>query len=368
MPLVLHFKTHYLNPTETFVDRLVRNHERFRARVVTQRKGHYTEGIAIDEAPQTGLWGAVNRGVTLLDLTPPHLMRMLLRHRPQVVNGHIGRDAFRALPGCALLGIPLVANFYGHDASRLPTRPAWRRRFRLLARAASHVVCVSEDLREQLLNLGFSEQRTSVVHVGVDRTHLPLTRRTRAGGRVLAMGRLVEKKGFEFAVEAFAQLKARGLECRLDIYGEGEARAQIEQAIERFRVGDRVRLLGPRDHQRLMQALSDYDLFVGPSVVAVDGDREGIPNTILEAMASGLPVVATQHGGIPELVTHERTGLLVPERDATALAAALERLMTDDALCEKFSAAGHKRAAEQFSVRSWVRGMEAVYDRVLAER
>jgi colanic acid/amylovoran biosynthesis glycosyltransferase len=367
MPVALHFKT-YLNPSETFIDRLVRNAERYRPVVVTQQKRQYTENLEIHEAPLVGTSGFINRLFTKLDLSSPHLVRQLRRYRPQVVNGHFGRDAFRALPACVALGYPLVVSFYGHDVSRLPTRPLWRLRYRLLASLAQQFICVSEDLRQLLLALGFPEERLRVVHVGIDLDRVPWTG-PRGDGRIaprlLAMGRLVEKKGFEDAIAAVARLKALGSAATLDVIGEGEAQASIERAIAREGVADRVRLCGPLGNRELLERIGSYHVLLAPSVVARDGDREGIPNTILEAMAAGLPVVATRHGGIPELIEHERTGLLVPERDPEALAAATQRLLNSEDLAANLQQAATRHVRDHFSAKAWASGMEAVYDRAI---
>jgi colanic acid/amylovoran biosynthesis glycosyltransferase len=159
--------------------------------------------------------------------------------------------------------------------------------------------------------------------------------------RLLTVARLVEKKGVEYAIRAVAALREstdRRVEYR--ILGDGPLRARLEGLVRELGVGDTVKLVGESDQAGVRTAMRRSDVFVAPSVVAEDGDMEGVPVSIMEAMACGLPVVSTLHSGIPELVRDRITGYLVPERDAAALAQALVRLVDEPRLRRKLGMAG----------------------------
>ena len=175
------------------------------------------------------------------------------------------------------------------------------------------------------------------------------------------MGRLVEKKGFADAIDAVARLRGEGRDVRLDILGDGPLRADLER-----RAGEGVRLLGAASSDAVLAALHAADIALAPSVTAADGDQDGPVNTLKEAMATGLPVVATRHGGIPELVEDGVSGLLVPERDPEALARAIARLMDAPGDWPRLGAAGRRKVVALHDHRSILRATLSAYARALA--
>lgn len=168
---------------------------------------------------------------------------------------------------------------------------------------------------------------------------------------ILAVGRLVEKKGFDVLVEACGLLRERGIAFHCSIVGEGMMREALQQRIERLGLAEQVCLAGPRAHAELIRIFREAAFFVAPCVISSDGDRDGLPTVLVEAMALGTPVISTQVVGIPELVRHNDTGLCVAERDPSALADAMARLLQDANL--RSSLAGRARALveEGFDIR-----------------
>lgn len=168
---------------------------------------------------------------------------------------------------------------------------------------------------------------------------------------ILAVGRLVEKKGFDVLVEACGLLRERGIAFHCSIVGEGMMREPLQQRIERLGLAEQVCLAGPRAHAELIRIFREAAFFVAPCVISSDGDRDGLPTVLVEAMALGTPVISTQVVGIPELVRHNDTGLCVAERDPSALADAMARLLQDANL--RSSLAGRARALveEDFDIR-----------------
>jgi glycosyltransferase involved in cell wall biosynthesis len=168
---------------------------------------------------------------------------------------------------------------------------------------------------------------------------------------VLAVGRLVEKKGFDDLIRACAVLKGRGVAFRCAIVGSGGERDGLASMIEELDLTDRVELAGPMPRERLIELLPRASAFAAPCVVAADGNRDGLPTVLVEAMALGVPVVASDVTGIPELVRHGETGLIVPQRDPTALALAIQTLVTDDAFAARLATAGRRLVEEKFDLR-----------------
>jgi glycosyltransferase involved in cell wall biosynthesis len=183
--------------------------------------------------------------------------------------------------------------------------------------------------------------------------------------RIVSVGRHVHKKGFDVLVAACARLAARGVAIEARIIGErGDQTSVVSSAIERFGLQDRVALLDPMSQADLLNALRGATVFCLPCRVSDDGDRDGIPNVIVEAMAAGLPVVTTAISGIPELVEHEATGLLVEPDDAEQTAEALLRIHRDPALARALAARARATVAERFDGDRLIGELCALFRRV----
>jgi glycosyltransferase involved in cell wall biosynthesis len=189
-----------------------------------------------------------------------------------------------------------------------------------------------------------------VVYHGVDteRFKPPLQRPVGNKVHVVSVGRLVSKKGYEYLVDAVRLLNERDMRLRLDVYGGGPLRDALQARTHEYGLDDVVHLHGACSQDELVDAYKDAHAFVLAPVVMEDGDRDGIPNVLLEAMASGLPVVSSAISGIPELVSHGDNGLLVPPRDSQALALALESLIESPQMRDRLGSAARATIEERF--------------------
>jgi glycosyltransferase involved in cell wall biosynthesis len=267
-----------------------------------------------------------------------------------------------------LCGIPFSFTAHARDLYWSGYRHHQSHRLKRRVRLASFVVAISERNRRFFGTLGFHIPRRRVVRLynGLDLeewTHLRPAGRPAVHGAtitaapiVLAVGRLVEKKGFHDLIEAAARLCEAGVAFRCRIAGEGPERARLEESIRRLGLEERVTLLGPVAHDRLLaEHYLEAHVLVQPCVVASDGDQDGIPMVILEAMAVGLPVVATPVSGIGEAVVHGKTGLLVPPGEPWALADALARVLRDDSLAASLAGEARGLVERRFDLRRNVR-------------
>jgi glycosyltransferase involved in cell wall biosynthesis len=174
---------------------------------------------------------------------------------------------------------------------------------------------------------------------------------------IISVGRLIEKKGFRYLVEACRLLKEGGRSFRCQIIGEGPLEADLRAQIEEMNLQDQVDLLGPKSQREIINALAAATLFVLPSVMDAQGGMDNLPSVIMEAMASGLAVVSTHIGGIPEMVVENTTGFLVASKDAAALANAIDKLIADLSLARRFGENGYKRARELFAIEKSARAL-----------
>jgi colanic acid/amylovoran biosynthesis glycosyltransferase len=290
------------------------------------------------------------------------------RGRYDVVHAHYGPigDAYRFAR--RLWAAPYVVQFHGYDVCRWPRENGDRAYERLFA-AADAVAVNSRYAADRLARIGCPRDKLRVLAYGVDTTAWsPAPRAQRPGGalRLLTVARLVEKKGLEYSIRAVARLAAARPGVAYDIVGEGPLREPLERLIADLGLGDTVRLHGARDADQVRRLMGRADVFVLSSVVAADGDEEGTPVSLLEAQAAGLPVVATRHAGIPEIVRDGQTALLVAERDVDGLADALERLAGDSALRARMGAEGRAHVAERNDVAVATRQVLDLYAEVRA--
>ena len=219
-------------------------------------------------------------------------------------------------------------------------------------RDAALTVTVS-DFNVQYLRSRFGPAAARVrrIYNGLDLTRFAFQPRTTQDPLVIAVGRLVEKKGFAALIDACAQLVARGRRFRCGIIGEGELEAELRDRIAARGVGEYVRLLGPRPSNEVAAAVGRAAVFAAPCVTGGDGNRDGLPTTVLESMAVGTPVVTTDVTGLPEAVTDGVSGLVVAQGDAAALAHALARLLDDQALAARLSATARRVVEQRFDSR-----------------
>jgi glycosyltransferase involved in cell wall biosynthesis len=292
--------------------------------------------------------------------------RLLREHAYDVVNAHW------VVPNGVLIAdlvhrrrVPFVVSLHGSDvfiAERL--RPAGHLAARTL-RGADAVTACSGDLSRRALLLGGDPERMQTIPYGVDTNTFSPEKangdmRARLGGTpgallVVAIGRLVEKKGFRYLVEAAANSVA----IQVVIIGDGDLRSALKrQAAE---LGDRVRLVGGLSRDLVPAALASADVLAVPSVVDAAGNVDGLPNALLESLASGRPVVASRVGGIPDVLEDDVNGLLVPPNDPDAIAAALKRLQNEPETRSRLGREARRTAAERLTWEVAAESFEECY-------
>ena len=218
--------------------------------------------------------------------------------------------------------------------------------------SARSVVTVS-DYNVDFLRRTYGRAARSVgrIYNGLDLDRFGFQTRAPQSNRIVAVGRLVEKKGFGYLLDACAVLRNRGVNFECRIIGDGEHRRQLDQHIDRLRLHDRVRLQGPMPQAQVIEAMRDAAVFVAPCVVGEDGNRDGLPTVLLEAMALGTPCIATDVTGIPEIIADGETGLLIGQRDAFGLGHAIERILREPELRDHVRARARRLIEAEFDVR-----------------
>ncbi|MBE0595980.1 MAG: glycosyltransferase [Desulfuromonadales bacterium] len=280
--------------------------------------------------------------------------RLLRRHQAGLIHAHFGPAGLEMLPVARALGLPLLVSFHGVDATMALASASYLRSLRDLF-AYAHVIAISQVMAERLISWGADPARVEIYHCGVPLDdfryveRVPVRDKVAKGDQLelLQVSNFVEKKGHCQTVAAFAELLRDYPRCRLTFIGDGPLRGAVESQAGELGIGERVRFLGKQPKEQVIPRLEEADIFLHHSVTAADGDQEGVPTSIMDAMATGLPVVATYHSGIPEIITDRHDGLLVPERDVAVYAQALRSLLGDDGTLGQRAFA---RAREEFDL------------------
>jgi glycosyltransferase involved in cell wall biosynthesis len=368
-PVALVFRSPLFNPSEIFIQRQAAGLRRYQPVVV----GLEDKGGAIPALGDRVIVANATEALALKLGSAGPLARRLARTQPKLVHAHFGPDGLLALPLARMLGVPLVTTLRGYDINRTRAallfsgRLGWLRyalgRRRLMRKGALFLT-VSEALRRRAMAQGFPESRLVTHYNGVDLDLFHPAPNPPAERTVLHVGRLVEKKGTALLIDAFARVAESFSDASLVVVGDGPLRAALERRAAPL--GGRVRFLGHRPPDEVAALMRSAWLLAAPSLTARDGDAEGLPNVVVEAAASGVPVVASAHAGIPEVVEHEVNGLVVPEGEVTPLAEALRTLLASADLQRSYAQAARRLAEARFDARRQAERLEQLYDRVVA--
>jgi glycosyltransferase involved in cell wall biosynthesis len=309
----------------TFVYLLTRPHPTLRARLMTLI--HFMEGV--------------------------YAAYMIRRAPGQHLHAHfIDRAATVALVASRLLGIPYSVTAHASD---IYVNPVLLREKLASAKFVSTCTAYNRSYLSQFGENLFNHKLLCIYH-GLELERYVNEPRTNSGRPVIvSVGQLQERKGLGYLVEACGILRDQGVQFECRIIGEGPLRVTLQDQIQRLGLEDLVRLLGALPHEKVIAQYQEATIFALPAILGKDGDRDGIPNVILEALSMGLPVVSTSHSGIPEVIEEGVNGLLVPPEDTQALASALEQLICNAEMRNSFGNAGRQIVADRFNPEKNVR-------------
>jgi colanic acid/amylovoran biosynthesis glycosyltransferase len=296
------------------------------------------------------------------------LTNVLERRNAQLLHIYFGQIAVHLLPLIRTWEKPSIASFHGADAIVEMNKPAYREATRQMLAAVKFVLVRSESLRRAVVDLGCDERKIEVQHTGIPLDEFPFRERSlRQNGewRFVQAGRLIEKKGLPVTLRAFASFLKRYPNATLTIAGEGPLLGQLQDLARELKIDNRVSFAGFISQAELRDVYYGSHIFLHPSETGADGNQEGIPNSMLEAMASGLPVFATQHGGIPEAIENGVSGLLVPEHNHDELGRGLLDAVQDPGFLSRIAHAGADVVRKNFDLAAQARRLEDIYLRVI---
>jgi glycosyltransferase involved in cell wall biosynthesis len=375
-PAVVLFSSLLLPPSQTFIRAQGEELRQFTPYYVGSR---LTAGLTLPSERtlvinQGGVLGITQEVLFKFSGLAPKLYQQVQKLNPALIHAQFGLSGALALPLARSLNVPLIVHFRGADATVKDEAAYYSsinhwvyfQRREALKREVRLFITVSKFIKEKLLVQGFNPDKVVVHYHGVDTEAFQPDPTVVREPTVLFVGRLTEKKGCEYLIQAIAQVQAVMPNVQLVLIGDGPLKQSLEALAARTLRS--YSFLGLQPQQVVRSWMNRSKLLAAPSVTASQGDSEGLPNVVVEAQAMGLPVVSTVHAGIPEAVIHGETGFLAAERDWNSLAMYMLQLLQSPSLWQRFSCSGQEHVRTHFNRRRQTQVLEQIYQAVLQEK
>ena len=362
MKTVLIYKDELLPMSETFIQTQASALRRYKPQYVgvfRSKKSLDVPNSPIIAVPSSGRFDYLLRILYYQTGLAPHFFRALRKVNPDVIHAHFAWSGKNAVRLAQVLNRPLVVTLHGHDVTVKRDFPS---EYSNLWRVASVYICVSGSIRDKAIEAGFPPNKLRVLHNGIEPDPVTDTVLDKDPNLIVFVGRLVEKKGCIYLLRAMSVVKKTCPDARLVMIGDGPLRSALMAEAESQ--GIPCSFLGTQPSEIVRNYQKKAAIVCVPSVTAENGDSEGLPTVILEAMTAGTTVGASKHAGAPEAIKDGETGLLVSERNADELAAALIRALQDPELRNHLGEKGQAIVRERFDVRKLAMSLEDIYDEV----
>ena len=370
--VVAHLTRVYLPLTETWLyHNQIINLKRYKPIIITQST------LNLDKFPTQNVYSLPKHSyiskifkIMIMMLTwsysTRHFEKVIKENNAKLLHAHFGTMGVRYLKLKKNLNLPMITTFYGHDVSIVQRKSYWKKRYIQLFQEGELFLTEGNNMKNELIKLGCPENKIIIQHLGVDLNmfdFIPRTLPEDGNIIILIAGSFREKKGIPYAIEAFAKVKENHPTIQLRILGDGEMRNQIESLIAELDMLDSVTILGYQSYDVFLKEMTNAHIFMQPSITAQDGDTEGgAPVAILEAQATGLPVISSYHADIPEVVVDGKSALLAPEKDVEMLTKHLEYLVEHPDVWEEMGRAGREHVEQEYDVLMQVEKLEKIYD------
>ncbi|WP_157447702.1 glycosyltransferase [Chthoniobacter flavus] len=378
-PVAAQYLTTFLKPEMLHIYRQITALRAFRPVVLCQKREQSAafpfDDIRLLPKPRTRalrrIWQKqiLGRPITIYRSEARHMAEVLQEIRAQVLHVFFGQMGVHLLPLLEISPVPVIVSFHGADAGVDFEKPTHLKLTRRMLDRATLLLVRSDSLAQRLTAIGADARKIRLHRTGIPLAEIPFQQRITPGDgawRCVQACRLIPKKGLATTLRAFAEFAREFPQATLGIAGEGPQLAELQELAATLGIAPQVKFPGFLPQSELRALYAHAHFFLHPSETPPDGDQEGVPNSMLEAMASGLPVVASTHGGIPEAVENGTSGLLVAERDPAALAQALLTLARDPNRYTRMSTAAAGRVSLAFDLTAQTRTLEGYYREAIA--
>ena len=381
MPVAAQYVVTFLKPEMLHIYRQITSLRAYRPVVFCQKRENAEtfpfRDIVLQPKPLTHalrrIWQKQIRGlpITIYRSEARRTLRELHRAGARVLHVYFGHIGVHLLPLLEIADLPVIVSFHGADAGIGVDEPELLARTRRMFEKCTLLLVRSESIGKRLVELGCDAQKIRLHRTGVPLGRIPFAARTAPPGgewRCVQACRLIPKKGLATSLRAFARFSREFPQATFTIAGEGPQLEALRALARDLGVASRVSFAGFLSQEKLHALFAESHFFLHPSETTGEGDREGVPNAMLEAMAGGLPVLSTTHGGIPEAVENGVSGVLVAERDHAGLAGEMLSLARDPARLGAMAVAARERVTAQFDLDAQTRVLERCYDEAAGTR
>lgn len=347
------------NKSPVYSETFIRAHiERLPANVIFLHGKNFPEYDERDRAivPNNIQNRLIRKFVPKISNSPPYFLetrtfkQLLKQNQVQAVLAEYGHIGITVREVCYQLDIPLIVHFHGYDAYSHYILNNQGKQYPLLFQQAAAIIAVSRDMEEQLIKLEAPKEKVYYNPYGVDMNLFQATQPDQNPPLFLTVGRFVDKKAPFLTLLAFKSVAEKIPEARLKMIGEGQLLETCKRLVQSLSLSGQVEFLGACSHQEVAEAMQTARAFVQHSVQTSYGDSEGTPVGVLEAGASGLPVIATRHAGIKDVVIENETGLLVDEGDVAGMSQQILNLAETPEFATQLGKVARKRIQENFSM------------------
>jgi len=373
--VVAHIKNAYLGLSETFVYEYITNLKRYKPILLTK------ETMNLDLFPFQNLYCAPKHSSYswkwIWEKSFGKILRresyyesIIQKEKAKLIHAHYGTEGVRMLGIKNRLKLPLITTFYGFDMSRLGKKIIWRVAYRHLFRSGDLFLVEGSYMKNALVSLGCPPKKIRIQHIGVDVKKFKYQERKLKDKndniRILFCGRFIEKKGLIYGLKAINIIIDKFPNLEFRIIGDGELRSEVEQFIKRENMQNNIVLLGYQPHHVFSEEVQRAHILLQPSVIARNGESEGgAPTVLLEAQATGLPVISSYHADIPEVVIDGKSGFLVPERNSEAIAKKLECLISNPKLWIEMGKHGRRHIEGNYNIYNEAKKLEDIYSQII---
>lgn len=363
--VVAHYISSFLPLTENWIYRVLTNHKVFTPIVITRSVKNlqlypFDKVFSLNSKSRIAFYWEIIQ-LKIMGYIP-YFASVCKKQDTSILHIHFGNQGIKSLGLKKHLSKPLVCSFYGFDAFKLPRHVRYKYAYHKLFKYSDKLLVLGPYMKSELVKLGCPENKIAVQHLGIDTKRIVFKKKTLDANKpvkFLLASSFVEKKGVEIAINALGMIR-QDFKFTVDIIGDGFLKSRIESIIRDNNLGNQVVLHGYKPYDYFIEKAYECDIFVQASKTTIDNDMEGTPMSLVDAMATGMPVVSTRHSDIPEIVIDGYNGFLAEENNVADFAEALKRILTYDKF-EELSINARKHVEEQFDVYLQNNKLEDIY-------
>jgi colanic acid/amylovoran biosynthesis glycosyltransferase len=361
-----HYISNFLPITEVWLYNLIKNHQLYKPIVFARKannKNHFSmdKMMVVEDLPLPDY--IYNFLIFKTRGYFPLFSRACENQHCQIVHAHFGYNGYKTIRLAAKVQRPLLCSFYGVDVFKYPRDPLNKNKYLELFNTFSAGIVLGPHMKQSLMELGCPENKIEINHLGVEVDKIAFKPRHFSGNRpfrFLIASSFIEKKGIDIALKALKSIEDY-CDFVVEIVGDGPLRGDIQSLIKDFQLEEKVVLHGYQPYGYFLNLAYSCDGYLQASKLSKDGDKEGTPMAIIDAMATGLPAISTYHSDIPEIIDDGKTGYLAVEDSPESFAEVLKKYIGQSHEMETFSYNSRAKIEREFNISHQMKRLEQIY-------